>query len=141
MRNKPVIADLLKDLQDHGKLENKEAIKVLKSYNICDSEGNLEIPVIFENSSDELFTLCKSLTKKIRELILANLDFEKIEREFGLRSRYESLTLVINELLWDIVGYFEERGTIQKPVIFADTQNADLEDVADVMIVVMKEKK
>ena len=138
VRNDSAVSDLFKDLQEYGEFKNEEAIKVCKSLKICDSNGNLKIPVIEEDKTDDLYSECKKLAEKIANQVEYKLDFEKIENEFGVKGKAETIIIVYHEIMWVLLDYLESEKIIKKPKIFADPENAKEKDVADVMFVIFQ---
>ena len=135
--NDSAVSDMFKDLQEYREFRNKKAIKVCKSYKICDSRGNLKIPVIKEDSSNELYGMCKELAEKAAREVLANEnDLIMLKERYELDSKNEVIVVIYHEIMWDLLDYLEGEGIIRKPKIFADPENAKPEDVADVMFVI-----
>ena len=127
---------LLEDILKHGKVKNEKAITVFKDYSIFDSKGDLTIPVIVENTSNNLYRLCKMLAQKVAEQVVNALDIENLESELHIKDRGETMAVAYHEIMWDLLDYFESQRVIQKPVVFANPEKAELKNVADLMFVV-----
>ncbi|MBU1627548.1 hypothetical protein KKB18_09290 [bacterium] len=116
-----------------------------KSYNICDSNGNLKIPYIKEDTQNELYSMSKELAEKVAKEVLSwNDDLEMLRMRYELKSKNEVIVVMYHEIMWDLLDYLEAEGIIKKPKIFADPEKADMKDVADVMMIVketVEEKK
>ncbi|MCK4527097.1 hypothetical protein KAW18_06970 [candidate division WOR-3 bacterium] len=132
---------LFQNIVKYGKVKNKKAITFFKPYNIFDSAGNLTIPIVVEDTSNNIYKLSKILAQKVAKQVINTLNIIDLKSELSIKDSGKIIIVVYHELMWDLLDYFESQGVIQKPVIFANPEKAGLKDVADLIFIVKQKNQ
>jgi len=138
----PFVADwdnfsqMFDDFVEKGKVENKKAKQVFGPFNLFDSSGRFTVPVIVEKKDDALYQNCLSLSSKVSEQVLEVINWKKLKKELGFQDEEEALVVSYHELMWELLDYFEQQGLIQKPIAFANPEEAQSKDIGDLVFIV-----
>jgi len=123
-----------------GYTRDAPVIEAFAPFGIFDESGKLLIPTIVQNENNELHRMSRGISKKIAENTQRLLDLKKLQVDYGFRDIRETVVVVYHELMWDLMDEFVARDIIEKPVLFADPENAALTSIADIMFVVHREE-
>ncbi|MDH4156549.1 MAG: hypothetical protein OEW00_04655 [candidate division Zixibacteria bacterium] len=138
----PFLADwknLLQILDDYinvGRVVDKQAKEVFAPFNLFDTSGRFTIPIVEETPDNQLFQICHALSHEIVDIAPGVLDLPGLTAAFGFRDEKQTVVIAYHELMWDLMDIFTELGLVQKPLAFADPDNSEPQDIADLVFIV-----
>lgn len=133
--------EVFKQFADKGFIEDSKAKATLLPYGIFDDSDSLRIPIIEEDEENELYRVSLSIARRIAEKSLSLLAPDEMNALYDFRDVQQAMVVVFHELMWDLMGVLEEQGIIQKPVVFANPEEASSEDIVDLLLIVKKEPR
>ena len=126
---------------EHGKLINKKLIKELAPYEIVDSSGNLNVPIIREHTDDKLFIICESIAKKVVKFFLEDIDMQELVKKFNFNVESEALIVCYHEFMWELLEYLEEKDIVKKPFFFYRPHEATYKDLGSLLFIIKRSAK
>jgi hypothetical protein len=129
---------IISDLYNNDKVSNQDAISVFKQFNVFDSIGNINVPLIFENRSDFVYNCSNLISDKIVKFVNTQIDIEEIKNKFGFADKSKALIALYHEMMWDILTILEKEGKISKPIAFSEPNKTNPFDISNLIIIVKK---
>lgn len=96
-------------------ISDNELRAALMRWNLVDSTGQINIPVIKIGNRDEIDILCENITSQISNAIKNYAP--KIADAYNIQSPEEASVIFYHELMWDLLYLLESNGIIEKPAI------------------------
>jgi hypothetical protein len=140
----PFVADIktfLRMFDDYvgkGRVEDAEAMKVFGPFGLFDRTGQFTVPVITAKRGDPLFDLSDAIARKVAQAVPSLLDLGGLCKQFGFRDGKQALVVAYHEVMWDLMDHLEGEGIVEKPLAFADPDNAKPADIGDLVFIVRK---
>ena len=129
---------IINDLFNNDKVSNQDAINEFKKFNVFDSVGNINIPVILENNSDFVYNCSNVISDKIVKFVNSQIDLDEIKNKFGFANKSKALIALYHEMMWDILTILEKDGRISKPIAFKEPNKTHPFDISNLIILVKK---
>ena len=126
---------MLKDLKKNNKITDTINIRKLKQYDICDINGNLKVPFLKKDSTNNFYICCNKIADKIFNYLITEVDFSSIEKKYNIQSKGDAIVILYHDIMWDILDIMEENGQIKKPIAFSHPDKAKPSDLKDIFII------
>jgi hypothetical protein len=118
---------------------NDDALKnYIKVYGICDENGNIKIPVIVKGDESDIVNSCNKIAQSIYDFMVNKVDYLELNNKFNIHSREDAIIIIYHDIMWDILDILEEKGLVQKPIIFSNPEAAQKSDLKDVLLIYHK---
>lgn len=127
---------LLNDYAEDGRITFERLRKGLAETGIFDCEGKLTVPVIKENSADQMYVICCSIADKSARLFLENIDIERLMEEFDFYDKEKATVVTYHEWMWEYMDYLVEKGVVQRPFHFTHPEESSPKDIGALLFVV-----
>lgn len=126
---------------EHGKIVNEKLLRELKPYDIVDSSGNLNVPIIREHTDDKLFIICESIAKKVVKFFLEDIHMQELVKKFNFNAESEALIVCYHEFIWELLEYLEEKDIVKKPFFFYRPHEATYKDLGSLLFIIKRSSK
>lgn len=127
---------LLTDYLDNGRIVNANILKELAETEIFDADGKLTIPVIKQTDADPLHLACKAVAAKTAKLYIDYADINGLKKKYGFHDKEKTVVFSYHEWMWEYMDYLVEKGIMQRPVHFEDSDKSTPKDIGALLIVV-----
>jgi hypothetical protein len=125
---------------EKGYVEDAGVKNTFASFGIFDDSGKLLIPTIVQDENNELFRMSRKISLDIAEKVPQLISLEQLKKKYDFRDIPQTVVVVYHELMWDLMDEFEEKGIVEKPILFSDPDKATPENVADIVFVVQRKE-
>jgi len=132
----PTLVRMFNDYKERGRVEDERVREVFGLFGLFDETGRFTIPVIAENDSNRLYKLAKTVAEGVAAEAPTLLDLPLLATEFGFRDERQALVVAYHELMWEILDRLEADGLVQRPVAFAEPDQARPVDIAALVFIV-----
>ena len=126
---------MLKDFKKNKKITDTVNIRKLKKYDICDINGNLKVPFLKKDSTNNFYICCNKIADKIFNYLVTEVDFSSIEKKYNIQSKGDAIVILYHDIMWDILDIMEENGQIKKPIAFSHPDMAKPSDFKDLFLI------
>ena len=140
----PFVADwenfgkMFDDYLEIGKVDNEKAKQVFLPFGLFNSSGEFTIPVIEEIKGNSLFEISYIIADEIAQQVSLLINLSELKNSFEFVDEEQTLVIAYHEIMWDLLKYFEEQNLIQKPVAFANPDEAESKDISDLVFFIKK---
>ncbi len=98
-----------------NRIANQDVIDAVAGWGLTDENGNILIPVMHQNSNDDIDILCKSITNKLSNAIK---NYSKTwYSTYNLSSEKIGQIVFYHEVMWDLLEILEAKNLISMPPI------------------------
>jgi hypothetical protein len=136
VNNYSLFKELLNDYKEKGRVTKPEVLKEFTKNELFDKEGILQIPLIKADSTDVIYSQSMNIANKICNYLQNDIDFSVILADCQGLSKGDKITILYHEIMWDILDTMESIGQINKPIIFAEPEEAKPEDLRELIFIV-----
>jgi hypothetical protein len=126
---------LFNEFHNHGSVVDSEVLEYYLPMGIIDEDGNFTIPIILEGEGNELYDRCMTISEQLVEAIPQMLDLRQIMEQFAFSNISQTTIISYHELMWSITEQLEADGLVSRPIAFTDPDNARMEDLADLILI------
>lgn len=128
-----LLQKMLVSIRESGKVSDPGAINTFSKFNIVDEQGKVLVPIIIEDSQNELFRLSLLIANKISDFIISNVPLIEIKNEYNFIDEEQTVIILYHEILWDLLDIIEAKGIIDKPSIFKNPEKSTAKDISDLI--------
>ncbi len=128
------ITKFLKAYEEKGKIEDKELIDTVVKWGLTDKEGNIIIPIIDENSNDDLIQIRNIIMQKLAKGV--KRFSPAFASDYQLDSEKLAQVILYHEIMWDILDILLEKKVFEKPEILKgnlDAKKADFKNIVYIL--------
>jgi hypothetical protein len=126
---------LCREYRSQGRVADPEVYAAYRPYNVIDEEGAFTIPIIVEREGNDLYDRCRGIAKDVALAVPDVLDLPGIREDFGFNNLSQATIIAYHELMWDTMEQLQEAGLITLPIAFTDPEQAELSDLADLILI------
>jgi hypothetical protein len=126
----PTLAKVLDDYAAFGRVENSDVFRVFGDYGLFSADGTILVPIITEDSSQEVYTISQGIADVILDNLDTTLGVDNLVGQFGFRDRQQAIVIGYHELMWDLLDILREKGLVRLPVAFEHPATAKPTDIA-----------
>ena len=98
-----------------NRIENQDVIDAIAGWGLVDENGDILIPIMHQNSNDDIDILCKSITNKLSNAIKNYC--KTWYSAYNLSSERVGQIVFYHEVMWDLLEILEFKGLISMPPI------------------------
>jgi ribulose 1,5-bisphosphate carboxylase large subunit-like protein len=131
-----MLKKMLNDYKNDKNISDPEVISSLNKYELFNEKGELLLPVIHANNANELYRKSRSISKKVADYLVKNINFGMITDHYPAITKEQAMIIIYHEVMWDILELMEERGLLTKPIAFTNPHQAKESDLKDLIFIV-----
>lgn len=126
---------ILNEIIANSRIKDDGLKNQLFTYNICDKDGNITIPLITKKESKEIYNISDSIANTIYNYIVNEIDFSKICTKYHIKSKGDAIIIVYHDIMYDILDILENDGFLKKPNAFTNPKTAMKGDLKDLVLI------
>ena len=130
-----VLSQMLKDYINKERIIDEKTKSVLLTYELCDNNGLIKLPIIKKSKSDSVYYYSKNIASEISQYLISNIDYISIQTKYHINTRENTIIILYHEIMWDILELLENKGQIKKPITFTGKKNTKITDLKNVMYI------
>ncbi len=119
-----------------GGPEAAELVAHYQELGVLGPERELMVPVIDEQSRDEIFRLCEQLAGRVVDAVHTRLDRSALMNDFGFTSPSQALIVSYHSVMRRLMDLLVERGTLSLPAAIADYEGSERSDLGKLILLV-----
>lgn len=121
-----------------GRIDNPEVVESIAGWGLTDDKGNITIPVIHQNSGDDVDKLCNSISTEVSDAVkrhcaampqLSKVSSDKV-REI----------IFYHEAMWDLLDILEAKQIVTMPAILKG-EEVGKQHFGDITFIVIDDKE
>jgi hypothetical protein len=129
---------MLENYIKNGKITDQKIISACEPYHILNKKGEITVPIIVENYQNKIFTLSDQIAMNVCNHLVSNEIFKNIILDFKLNDEQQAIIILYHEVMWDLLSIIEEKKLIQKPIILANPEKAEMKDVSNLIYIIKR---
>lgn len=125
----------LDELEKNDKINDPEIINEWSEINTVDNNGNLIIPVITENDTDEIYRHANIISKKLVDSFIKRTPMDHLCSKYDFPDSKKTIVIFYHEVMWDLIDIMIEQKIIEKPQILISPENCKMDDVGNIFFI------
>lgn len=126
----PTLEKLMDDYAALGRVEDSDAKRVFGDYGLFSTNGTILVPIIIEDSSQEIYRVSEAIADILVDNLDAALGVDSLVGQFGFRDSQQAAVIGYHELMWDLLDILCEKGILRLPAAFDHPATAKPSDIA-----------
>ena len=131
-----LLGNMLDEYNSLGIIKTNSIIEEFKENNIFDKNGKLQIPIIKSNNTDKIYMYSQKIANIIVEYIDKKIDYNKIQTDYTLKDKNQSVVILYHEIMWDILDEMVNMNILNMPIVFEKPDKAKKEDLKDLIFII-----
>jgi hypothetical protein len=121
-----------------GKVTDEKVIKSFEPYNLVNAKGEITIPIIVENSQNNIYALSDRISNNICNRLVSNEIFKNIIHDYNFHNEQQAVIISYHEVMWNLLSIIEEKKLIEKPIILTNPDKAEMKDASDLVYIIKR---
>ena len=130
---------LLNDIKLYNKVIDERVLRAFKEFKIFDSNGEVTIPIIYENNQNALYSLSKRISHQICNKTLELVELNEIIEKYNFSDNEQAVIVMYNEIMWELLEIILEKGIMDIPIILKEPEQAEVQNISDILYIIRKD--
>ena len=134
--NYNILYEMLQDYIENGLITKKNVKSEFLKNNLFDDKGELQIPIIKNDSSNIFYKQSQTIAKIIANYLETKIDYNNFQSEYLIKKKSDAIIILYHEIMWDILNILESENLLKKPVAFENPNKAKQSDLKDLIFII-----
>jgi len=130
---------LLNDIKLYNKVIDERVLRTFEEFKIIDSNGEITIPIIYENNQNELYSLSKRISRQICNKTLDLIVLDEIIEKYNFSDNEQAIIVLYHEIMWELLEIILEKGIMEIPIILKEPEQAEVQNISDILYIIKKD--